>query len=39
MRLTTLGITLGLVACAAVGQAQTTRYPQMAPIEQYFISD
>ena len=39
MKLTTSAFTLWLVAFSAIGQAQTTKYPHMAPIEQYLIAD
>jgi hypothetical protein len=39
MRLTTSGCTFCLVAFSALGQVQATKYPHMAPIEQYLIAD
>lgn len=39
MGLKTSGCTLCLIACCELGHAQTTKYPQMAPIEQYLIAD
>ena len=39
MRCEKLGITLGLVAFSALGQAQTFRHAKMASTEQYLIAD